>query len=277
MDKVLIIGSKGMLGSALADVFADFNPVLWSHDDLDITEKPQVDEKIGALAPNLIINSAAYTNVDGCEENEEIATKVNGTAVGYLANAAHHLNAILVHYSTDYVFDGLKKQGYVEDDKPNPMSAYGRSKLVGEKAIQESELESFYIIRAAWLYGVHGKNFVDTMLSLAKKGKPIKVVDDQIGSPTYALDLAQATLEIIDTKKPFGIYHRANDGQTSWHGFAKEIFSVFKIKANLSACSTEEYPTPTKRPKFSVLLSTKLEPMRSWQDALRDYKETRNI
>ena len=302
MDKVLIIGAKGMLGAELAKVFAKYNPILWSRADVDISDKSQVHEKISKLVPDVIINSAAYTNVDACEKNEEIATKVNGEAVGYLAEVAHRLNAILVHYSTDYVFDGRKKQGYVENDKPNPINAYGRSKLKGEQAILSSRgsdsdrgsvsnsgiassastpsrngILKYYIIRTSWLYGRYGKNFVETMLSLAKKAQTIKVVNDQFGSPTYAPDLAKATLDIIKSKKPYGIYHRTNDDQTSWYGFAKEIFSVFGIKASLSVCSTEEYLAPAKRPKYSVLKSTKLKPMRTWQDALRDYKKFRKI
>lgn len=274
--KTLIIGANGMLGHELAKVFLDFKPFLWDMAEIDITDEAQVNEKIGDLAPELIINAAAYTNVDACETNEAVATKVNGEAVGYLANVAAKLGATLVHYSTDYVFDGSKKEGYKEDDKPNPLNAYGRSKLIGEQAIQASSLKNYYIIRTAWLYGKDGKNFVETMLALAEKGQPIKVIDDQIGSPTYAVDLAKATRELVEGKKPTGIYHRTNAGQTSWHGFAKEIFEVFEKKVDLSPCTTAEYPTPAKRPTFSVLNSTKLEPMRSWQEALKDYKINRD-
>ena len=275
--KTLIIGAKGMLGNELARVFAKYKPFLWDMNELDIANKSQVDQKIGDLVPELIINAAAYTAVDKCEENEEIATKVNGEAVGYLAEIAKKLGSTLVHYSTDYVFDGTKKEGYVEDDKPNPMSAYGRGKLAGEIAIQKSGLESYYIIRPAWMFGPDGKNFVETMLSLGDQGKEIKVVGDQFGSPTYAPDLAAATLEIVENKKPSGIYHRTNEGQCSWYEFAKEIFEVFEKDVDLESCSTEEYPTPAKRPEYSIMKSTKLEPMRSWKDALIDYKESKNI
>jgi len=282
MDKVLIIGANGMLGHELAQTFAKYNPTLWDMSDIDITDKSQVDEKICALNPEIIINAAAFTAVDKCEEQEEIATKVNGEAVGYLVEVAHRLNATLVHYSTDYVFDGEKKEGYVESYVPNPINAYGRSKLAGEKAMGSlgataSPLLKYYIIRTAWLYGIHGKNFVETMLSMAKAGEPLKVVDDQFGSPTYAPDLAKATLDIVENKKPYGIYHRTNDGETSWYEFAKEIFSVFGVKADLSECTTQEYPTPAKRPKYSVMVSTKLEPLRPWQEALQDYKQSKNI
>lgn len=275
--KTLIIGAKGMLGHELAKTFLGWKPFLWDMDEIDITDEAQVNEKIGDLAPELIINAAAYTNVDACETNEAVATKVNGEAVGYLANVAAKLGATLVHYSTDYVFDGTKKEGYGESDTPNPINAYGRSKLAGEVAIQNVKLLNCYIVRTAWLYGLHGKNFVETMLSLADKGGQIKVVDDQVGSPTYAVDLAKATRELVESKKPAGIYHRTNSGQTSWHGFAQEIFTIFKKEVNLSPCASSEYPLPAKRPAYSVLRNTKLPEMRSWQEGLRAYAQERII
>lgn len=277
--RTLIIGAKGMLGHELAKTFLDWKPFLWDIDEIDITNQTQVNEKISDLAPELIINAAAYTNVDACETNEVLATKVNGEAVGYLTEAAAKINATLVHYSTDYVFDGSKKEGYGEDDKPDPINAYGRSKLVGEQMLKQVQHDAgnftYYIIRTAWLYGKDGKNFVETMLSLAERGKPLKVIDDQIGSPTYAVDLAQATRELVEAKKHSGIYHRTGSGQTSWYGFAKEIFMVFNKQVDLSPCTTEEYPLPAKRPAWSVLQSTKLPAMRSWQEALHDYVKNR--
>ncbi len=280
--KTLIIGAKGMLGHELTKVFLPFKPFLWDVEEIDITNNEMVDEKISSLEPELIINSAAYTNVDGCETNEDIALKVNGLALGYLANVALKIGATLVHYSTDYVFDGEKSAGYLEDDTPNPVNAYGRTKLVGEKEIlsvanaseQEQKLQ-YYIIRTAWLYGLHGKNFVETMISLAEKGGQIKVVDDQIGSPTYVADLAKATLDLSKSNNPYGIYHRTGSGEISWYGFAKEIFKVLGKDANLSPCKTQEYPTPAKRPKYSVLKSTKLPEMRNWSSALEDYLKER--
>jgi dTDP-4-dehydrorhamnose reductase len=280
--KTLIIGAKGMLGHELTKVFLPFKPFLWDVEEIDITNNEMVDEKISSLEPELIINSAAYTNVDGCETNEDIALKVNGLALGYLANVALKIGATLVHYSTDYVFDGEKSAGYLEDDTPNPVNAYGRTKLVGEKEIlsvanaseQEQKLQ-YYIIRTAWLYGLYGKNFVETMISLAEKGGQIKVVDDQIGSPTYVADLAKATLDLSKSNNPYGIYHRTGSGEISWYGFAKEIFKVLGKDANLSPCKTQEYPTPAKRPKYSVLKSTKLPEMRNWSSALEDYLKER--
>ncbi len=275
---VLILGAKGMLGKELAKVFADDKPTLWDIDEIDITDPNQVNGKVSALSPELIINAAAYTNVDACEENEALATRVNGEAVGYLADVAARLGATLAHYSTDYVFDGSKKEGYAEGDAPNPINAYGRSKLAGERAIVKASKPltralplSCYLIRTAWLYGHAGKNFVETMLSLAEKGGPIKVVDDQIGSPTYATDLAQATRELVESKAESGIYHRTNGGVTSWYGFAKAIFEVYGKRVDLSPCKTSEYPRPAKRPAYSVLQSTKLLPLRAWQEALTDY------
>lgn len=275
--KILILGAKGMLGQELAHVFADYQPILWTKDDFDITSKFQVYEKIASLKPELIINAAAYTSVDDCETNEDLATKINGQAVGCLAEVANKIGAKLIHYSTDYVFDGKNKEGYGEDDKPNPISAYGRSKLEGELQLKNSKLTDWYIIRTAWLYSMHGKNFVKTMLSLADKGQPIKVVVDQIGSPTYAYDLALATRRLLESQEPSGIYHLTNSSQTSWYGFAQEIFKVFDKQVNLSSCTTIEYPVPAKRPAYSVLRNTKIKPMRSWQEALRAYKEVKKL
>lgn len=276
-----------MLGQELAKAFADWEPVLWDLDEIDITDQSQVNGKVEALAPELIINAAAYTNVDACEENEALATKVNGEAVGHLADVASRLGATLVHYSTDYVFDGTEQGGYTEDDEPNPINAYGRSKLAGEREllslIREPPLNPplgkggrIYIIRTAWLYGHGGKNFVETMLALADQGGPIKVVDDQIGSPTHAPDLAAATRALVASKAAPGIYHRTNSGTTNWYGFAKEIFTVFNRDVDLQPCKTAEYPRPAKRPSYSVLQSTKLPPLRAWQDALREYASFRH-
>ncbi len=276
MDKILILGAKGMLGSELSLAFAKYNPILWTRDDVDVCDARLVRKKILDLNPNFVINATAYTDVDKAEENKRLARAVNASAVEYIAGAARDIGATLVHYSTDYVFDGIKKQGYVETDKPSPKSVYGKSKLEGEQKIfyfaRNGNL-SYYIIRTAWLYGSHGKNFVQTMLRLAREKKQIKVVGDQFGSPTYAQDLAESTREIIESKKPFGIYHRTNSGQTSWYGFAKEIFSAFGINADLQACSSEEFLRPARRPQYSVLRSEKLPDLRSWKEALRAYAQ----
>ncbi len=267
-----MLGSQGMLGHDLVTTLSKEHTVTaWTRSDLDTTRESDVTEKITALHPDIIINATAYTNVDQAESEEAQATLVNGTAVGYLAHVAQMLDIPLVHYSTDYVFDGLQAEGYTEDDTTNPINAYGRSKLAGEEAIVNTNTLSYYIIRTSWLYGHHGKNFVETMLSLAEKGEPLKVVDDQIGSPTYTKDLAEATLAIINTSKPFGIYHITNSGYTSWYAFAKAIFDVYGKTVDIQPCTTADFPRPAKRPAFSVLQSTKLEPLRSWEDALLAY------
>jgi dTDP-4-dehydrorhamnose reductase len=274
--KTLIIGSNGMLGSALVESFKDYNPILWTKEDCDITDEESVLSRIEELQPELIINVAAYTNVDGAEENEEIATKINGDAVGCIAQASKNVNATLVHFSTDYVFDGTKQQRYGEDDETDPINAYGRSKLAGEKQIlkqvQDDDDWRWYVIRTAWLYGANGKHFVDTMLSMATSRVPLKVVNDQFGSPTYTVDLAHATRELIESKVEPGIYHRTNSGTCTWYEFAKEIFKVFDMDVEVSPCTTKEFPRPAKRPKYSILKTTKLDCLRSWQHGLRNYR-----
>jgi dTDP-4-dehydrorhamnose reductase len=251
--KVLILGAQGMLGQALAEVFSDQNPVLWDSADLDITQEEEVKSKLKELKPTLIINAAGYTDVDGAESNEQLAMAVNGKAVGYL---------------------GTKKQGYKEDDQPNPISAYGSSKLEGEKLLQEKG-EMYYLIRASWMFGEFGaKNFIKTILTKAKQEGKLKVVNDQFGKPTYAADLAQKTREIIDKMKPCGIYHITNEtkkGGITWYDLAQKAIELKGIEAEITPCTTEEFPTPAKRPKYAALINTKLEPIRSWEGALKDY------
>jgi len=268
--KCLILGAKGMLGTELSFVFRDYHPTLWDQADLDLTIESDVEKKIGKLKPQLIINSAAYTNVDEAESNQELAEKVNGEAVGYLARVAQELNAVLIHYSTDYVFEGKKEKGYQEDDQTDPINAYGRSKLIGEKAIQ-NYCKNYYLIRTSWLYGRSGNNFVETMIRLGKEKKEVKVVNDQFGKPTYAVDLARRTLNLVENKKEYGIYHITNEGVTSWSGFAEEIFKQFGLAVKVIPVATSEFPRPAKRPKFSSLINTKLTPSRHWKEALADY------
>lgn len=278
-QKVLIIGANGMLGHDLASVYADAKPVCWDYDDLDITDKKAVVEKIGALKPTIVINAAAYTDVDGAESdvNKERALAINGTAVGYLAEICNTLGATLVHFSTEYVFDGTKKDGYKEDDPVSPTNVYGESKALGEKLLHQN-CEQFYLIRSSWLYGKapqigkpRGMNFVQTMLKLAETKKEISVVNDQFGKPTYAADLAIATRQLVEQKKPYGIYHISNDGVCSWYDFAKKIFEIKGISVTVKPIPSEEYSTPTPRPKYAVLQNTKLGELRSWEEALRNY------
>lgn len=273
-QKILILGAKGMLGHALAEIFLDKNPVLWDMVELDITKKDEVEKKLKELKPTLILNASGFTDVDGAESNKEAAMAVNGQAIGYLTQTAKELAAILVHYSTDYVFDGTAKEGYKEDDKPNPLSVYGKSKLLGEKLLQEKG-EMYYLIRSSWMFGEHGpNNFIETISTKAKEKGSLKVVNDQFGKPTYAKDLAKKTREIIDQSKPCGIYHVTNktkEGGISWYEFAKKIIELSGISAEITACTSEEFSRLAKRPENAALINTKLEPMRNWDEAVKDY------
>ena len=262
--KTLIIGAGGMLGMELCKAFPD--AITLSHSALDITDEYRVRLTIEEIKPDVVINAAAYTNVDGCEDNKELAFDINGRALEYIARSCSSEGAILVHYSTDYVFDGSKKE-YFESDKTNPINVYGQSKLIGEKNIIEN-MKDYRIIRTSWLFGLQGKNFVETMLRLSEEMDTVKVVNDQFGKPTYAVDLARKTGEII--KLPPGIYHITNEGTCSWYEFAKAIIG------NVTPCSTDEFPRKAKRPKYSILVNTKTEPMRHWKEALKAYLEERS-
>ena len=265
-----------MLGQELAQVFKDEDKTLWDIEDIDITKEMAAREKIETLAPDVIINAAAYNAVDKAEEERVKADLINGYAPGYLAKIADDIKAILVHYSTDYVFEGEKKQGYSEGDGPNPIGVYGASKALGEKKVQEN-LSRHYIIRLSRLFGKIGagagvkKSFVDTMIDLAKTNKELRVIDEEISSPTYAPDLAERTKFVLDSMAPYGIYHAANSGSCTWYEFAKEIFRLKKVDINLIKAKSEDFPRPARRPKFSVLLNTKLPEMRHWTDALAEY------
>ena len=208
-----------------------------------------------------MINAAAYTDVDGCKDNREIAFKVNGEALEYIAKACDKTGAVLVHYSTDYVFDGLR-EAYVESDTPSPINTYGESKLLGEKNII-NYMDDYRIIRTSWLFGTYGNNFVKTMFTLSKDMDTVKVVNDQFGKPTYTKDLAQKTNDIIGLAS--GIYHITNEGVCSWYEFAAAIVD------NAVPCSSDEFVRKAKRPKYSVLVNTKTTQMRHWGSALNEY------
>lgn len=253
-----------MLGSDLLKLFPDaFKP---THKELDITNRESVIDCIRKIRPAVVINSAAYTDVDGCEDKQELAFQVNGYGPGHIAEACSIFRAKLVHFSTDYVFGGSNKE-YIESDFPNPINVYGYSKLFGENKIIEN-MDDYKIIRISWLFGVHGKNFVETMLSLSRELDNVKVVDDEFGKPTYTMDLASRVKEIIELDP--GIYHITNEGICSWYEFASHIID------NAISCIREELPTKAKRPSYSILVNTKIEPMRHWNEALKDYLKERN-
>jgi dTDP-4-dehydrorhamnose reductase len=264
--KTLIIGADGMLGFDLCKVFPD--AVKLTHKDIDITDREQVLESIRKINPSLVINAAAYTDVEGCEDHQELAFKVNGYGPGYIAEACSEVGATLIHFSTDYVFNGSKKE-YLESDAPaDPINVYGRSKLLGEQKIAEN-LNDYRIIRISWLFGTHGKNFVETMLRLSGEMAQVKVVNDQFGKPTYTVDLANEIMEIAELEA--GIYHVTNEGICSWYEFASAVIS------NTIPCTSEEFPMKARRPKYSVLVNTKTKPMRHWKEALKDYMKERNV
>ncbi len=255
-------------------------PVSLNRAHLDIADFPSVMSTIEKESPTLILNCAAHTKVDLCEEQEDLATQINGEAPGVLAAAAKDVGAKLVHFSTDFVFDGSSQRPWREDDPVAPLSAYGRSKLLGEQTIARDGGDDWLIVRTAWLYGPGGPCFPQTMINAAKAGKPLKVVDDQIGSPTFTHDLAEATLNLIDADAR-GIYHVVNSDKTNWHDFTAAILDEFDLKSELSRTTSAEWkklrPTSAIRPAYSVLDTHKYEQatgktMRPWREALHAYR-----
>ncbi|WP_407454915.1 dTDP-4-dehydrorhamnose reductase [Methanobrevibacter sp.] len=275
--KILITGSNGMLGHDLEEVLKiNHELILTTSKTLDITDKKYVMDFICEKKPDIVINSAAYTDVDACEENHDIAYSVNGQGVRNLALACNELNCPLVHISTDYVFDGKNNHPWVEDDEIGPINVYGKSKLEGEEAILEI-LDKYFIVRTAWLYGVNGKNFPKTMLGLAQDHSEITVVYDEVGSPTYTPDLAYGISQLIETDY-YGIYHLTNSGSCSWCEFARYIFEVADVNVNVIPVTASKFSRPALRPSYSVLenknwIKNGFKPLRSYKDALKEYIE----
>ncbi len=275
--KILIIGSNGMLGHDLVDVLDENHDlILTTSKILDITDKQKTIDFIVDNKPDIVINSAAYTDVDGCEENQDLAFSVNGEGVRNLALGCSEVDCPLVHVSTDYVFNGENTRPWVEDDEIGPISVYGKSKLKGEEAILEI-LDKFFIIRTAWLYGYNGKNFPKTMLELAENHSEITVVYDEVGSPTYTPDLAEAISKLIETDY-YGIYHITNSESCSWCEFAKYIFEVAGKDVKVIPVTASEFARAAPRPSYSVLENKKwidngFEPLRSYKEAIKDYIE----
>ena len=268
--KVLILGSKGMLGTDLVEVFKDEELYAYDIDEIDITDGAQVNDTIDEIRPECVINTAAYTDVDGAEDNKEVAFKVNAKAVEFIARACKKNGCVLVHISTDYVFDGLKKEGYNEDDIKNPINEYGYSKSKGEDYLI-GVLDKYYLIRTSWLFGKNGKNFVNTILRIAKEKDELKVVNDQFGKPTYTKDLAKGIKSLFE--KPFGIYHITNEGSCSWFDFAQEIVKLKKFETKVIPIKSDEMKKAAKRPNYSILINNKTEKLREWRLALKDYLE----
>ncbi len=272
--KVLILGAKGSLGQTFVDLYHDQEVFAWDREELDITNEEMVAQKISELRPDLIVNCAAYNAVDKAEEEMDLANQINGYSVGFLSKAADSTGAIMVHFSSNYSFDGTDKEGYNEDAPVSPQSAYAKSKVLGEMELAENS-EKFYLIRTAWLYGrdsLTGKpSFVDTMLKLAEKNQEIKSINDEFGQPTFVVDLAHATRAIVEEKKPFGIYHITNSGSSSWYEWAREIFEIRKMQVALTPISRDEYPRKAPRPQYGILNNTKFIELRPWTEALKEY------
>lgn len=267
--KVLILGAKGLLGNELVKVFRGYELYAWDKEELDVTDSKAVELEITKLKPSVVINATGYTNVDKAEEEKELAFEINAEAVKNIAKACNKCKAAIVQISTDYVFDGAKK-GYDEDDKKNPLSAYGASKAKGEDYVL-STAKKYYLIRTEWLYGKHGRNFVDTVLTLAKEKKELHIVNDQIGSPTYAKDFAIKIKDIVLNEKPNETYHTTNDGYCSWFDFAKEILKLKGVTKAVMPITSQELARPAKRPKWSILNNNKTQKMRHWKEALKEY------
>jgi dTDP-4-dehydrorhamnose reductase len=275
--KVLVTGAAGMLGRdvMLAAGNAGHQVVGFGHAELDIADPASVSAKVEAERPDVVINCAAWTDVDGAEEHEEEATRINGEGAGNAAAAAASVGASVVYLSSDYVFDGSKGAPYVETDQTAPLSAYGRSKLAGEEATRAASKRHF-IVRSAWLFGIGGRNFVETMLRLAADHGEVLVVRDQVGSPTYTWHLAYGIVRLIEGVE-FGIHHMAAAGSCSWYEFARETFDQAKVECKVMSATTEMLGRPAPRPAFSALTSQREHAIElpSWQDGLAAYLSQR--
>ena len=274
---VIIVGAGGQLGQSFQSIANDYPEIefhFFSRSSLDIISKLNLEDVFKVLKPDFCVNASAYTAVDKSESEPEQAHLINVEGVKNIAETCLNFNTTLIHISTDFVFDGKKNSPYTEEDETNPQGVYGKTKREGELEIIRI-LKKYFIIRTSWLYSQFGNNFMKTMLKLAQDRDSLGVVNDQIGSPTHAVDLANAILKVIlSSSTNYGIYHYSNEGKASWYDFAKEIFEVNNIKINLKPISTAEFPTPAKRPKYSVLDKTKIKKefnilIEEWQDSLK--------
>lgn len=261
MINVLVTGGKGQLACNLRNIdlkYPELNLFYKSSSELDIVNYDSLEQMFSTQKIDYCINCAAYTNVDHAEKDSATAFSVNEIGVKNLAKICSEKNVVLIHISTDFVFDGKKTNAYTEKDNPNPIGVYGLSKLNGEIAIK-SLSHKYFIFRTSWLYSEYSKNFMKTMIGLSKTKEELKVVDDQIGTPTYARDLAEVILNTINNKnRNYGIYHYSNEGVASWYDFAHAIFDEIKSNIQLFPIKTKQYPTPAKRPCFSVLDKSKI-------------------
>ncbi|MDE6198076.1 MAG: dTDP-4-dehydrorhamnose reductase [Muribaculaceae bacterium] len=279
--KILITGSAGQLGSELSALMQDdsaFCVTSAPHRMLDVTSEASWRQVLQAVRPDIVVNCAAYTAVDRAESDADAATAVNATAPGILARTAPEGTRI-IHISTDYVFDGAADRPYTEDDAPAPLSVYGRTKLLGERALLSERPDSM-VIRTGWLYSAHNRNFLTTMLDLARQGRALAVVDDQTGVPTAAPGLARAIAGICRAGIIAGTYHYSAAGQATWYGFAREIFSLAGLSPQLTPTTTEAYGAPAPRPRYSVLDTSRIRAaydidLPTWQQELRTILQQR--
>lgn len=280
MQSILITGSNGQLGSELQVLAKQYQQHQFFFTDvaeLDITDKRAIAAFVKENKINVILNCAAYTAVDKAESEAAIADKINHFAVKNLAEVAKEYDCKLIHISTDYVFDGTNHQPYLETDIPNPKSVYGSTKLAGEQVMQQINPMNSGIIRTSWVYSSFGANFVKTMLKLGAERDELKVISDQVGTPTYAADLAQVILKILPqlVNEKVAIYHYTNEGVCSWYDFAQAIFEISQVDCNVTPITTAQYPTAAKRPQYSVLNKTKIKEsyhvdIPYWRDSLEE-------
>jgi dTDP-4-dehydrorhamnose reductase len=290
---ILLLGRNGQVGSELIHTLATFsNVVAWGRNEADLAHPDQLKKTVGDLAPDIIVNAAAYTAVDKAETERELAAKINATSVGILAELARKKDALLIHYSTDYVFDGTKREPYDETDVTNPVNSYGATKLAGEDAIRNSGCRHF-IFRTTWVYSWTGNNFLKTMLRLGREREELAIVGDQFGAPTWSRMIAETTAQAISQvrvapeKSESGVYNLSAAGRTSWHGFADGIFRLARTRgelgqqlkiANVRSIPSSDYPTPARRPANSELTHDKLWNgfglrLPDWKDSLRAMME----
>lgn len=274
--RVVVTGAKGQLGTEVVERFRrmEWDVHGYGKDELDITDAQQVTSMLEYIRPHVVVHAAAYTKVDEAEKEKEQAFLINAYGTRNVAVAAEKVGAKLVYVSTDYVFDGKRKEPYDEFASPHPINVYGKSKLAGEHMVRDFH-SKFFIVRTSWVFGAHGSNFVKTMLRLAKEKEEIFVVDDQCGCPTYAVDLARSIYELVQTEK-YGLYHISNTGQCSWYEFAQAIFTEACVNVRVQRCRTEDYPRLAARPSYSALdhMALRLngfKPLRHWREALQQF------
>ncbi len=269
-NRILITGARGQLGQALQRQYADYDVTAWDLEDLDITQFDEVKKALDQLRPHVVINAAAFTQVDAAETKQEAAYRGNALGPRNLAVVTYELGIALVHFSTDYVFDGRQTRPYHEFDRTNPLSVYGHSKLAGEEAVRVANPRHL-IVRTAWLYHTIGKNFPNTICRMAGK-EVVRVVNDQFGSPTFAPHLARAVFQLVETDA-YGTYHMAGSGGTSWYEFTQALYQALGIQTTVVPIPTVQYPLPASRPAYAVLNSLQhpLIPLPPWEEGVREF------